>query len=240
MNYNHQRVEFLSRFLIKWHLSVGKRLAAIRMEPQSFDNYLKKINLLVELDLSNPQNMRQIAIEQVSGAFEVFYAEPVPDQMWYQMCEVYGTDAEIPRNLGNIGQQIINLLKELQSEKEEDKVVFRLPDGWLDKSITLDPTRVEVFLRPDETPRQALRRSFAEMEKIKSFNIGGRELLVSMNEDLHHEGERDRIAVYNPASFGFQLVSKEDGEDNIVVRAMKGQIHIIDVVLDVEKVGDHN
>jgi hypothetical protein len=240
MNYNRRKVEFLTRFLIKWHLSIGKQLAAMRLEPQSLNIYLEKINILRELDLINVRNMHQIAIEQVSGAFELFYAESIPDQMWYQMCGEYNIEAEIPPNLGNIGHQILNLLKELQFEKEEDKVVFRLPEGWPDRTITLGPARDEVLLKPNETPRQALRRSFVEMEKLNSFNIGGRELLVSMNEDLPHERELDHIAVYNPASFGFQLISKEDGKDNIVVEAVKGQIRIIDVVLGVEETSDYN
>jgi len=237
MIHNIQKAELLTRFLVRWHLDIWRELASTRLDPQSIDHYLERVDFFHALDLSDPRNMQQIASEQIWGMFEVFYAEPVPEQMWYRMCQEHDIELPRPNHLGDVGHQILELIKEAEF-KERRSQVFQLLEGWPDKPVLLNPERVEIPLRSGETPRQALRRYFVELGRLESQNIGGRELLVSMNEDLlreiGYEGERDSIAVYNPASFEFQLVNAQE-KDNIVIHAMKGQVCITKVVLGGEE-----
>lgn len=63
--------------------------------------------------------------------------------------------------------------------------------------------------------------------------------MVSMNEDVNEqtrEGAGTTINVYTPASFDFQPVNRKDEPENIVVRLVDGDIHIEQIILDVDDV----
>ncbi len=231
------KAEFLTGFLINWHRHIGlKRSSDIRVD-RDRSRYLEAVQHFLDLDLSDPHNMKQIATAQYQGPLETFYNVPVDDRTWREMCRRYQIQMPPLTSLGEIGKQILNLLKDFANQKGVDEG-FRLPENWINESTSLSPNVNRISLRPDETPREALRAYFSALLKGDSDVLGGRELMVSMNEDVQrpfNEVGEQQISVYSPGSFGFQLVNKNDDADNIVVRLIDGDIQVTQITLDLEE-----
>lgn len=236
------RAHFLTRFLISWHHQIGvNHLSDI---PQDDDRirYLEAVRHFTEIDASNPQAMKQIALAQVQGPLEIFFVQPIDQELWSKMCLEYQLELSHPESLGEVGNQILKLLEELSIEGTEGDE-FRLPDNWIDEPTRLSPEVKKIRLQLDETPREALRRYFSTIHKSGSDVLGGSELMVSMNEDVNEdiyrhidENRRQYIDVYSPGSFDFQPVNRKDDAENIVVRLIDGDMQIEQIFLDLEDV----
>lgn len=159
--------------------------------------------------------------------FEYFYTEPIPQVLWNELVQNV-LDPSKPKNLGAVGLLILQLLKDY--EHEADPVAtFLLLEGWHDKAIPLQPSHAKLPLRPNKTPRETLRSYFATLSEFEDLSIGGRELMVAMNEDVQSRDiSENYIIAYNPGCFSFQLAT---GDGNMVTQAIHEEIKISDVLL---------
>lgn len=162
------------------------------------------------------------------GIFEYFYTEPIPQILWNELVQNV-VDLRKPENLGAVGLLILQLLKDYEREPEAVST-FLLPEGWHDKAIPLRPSHIKLPVGPNKTARETLRDYFVNLPEMEDLCIGGRELMVAMNEDLRERRDipEDYIIAYNPASFNFQLAT---GEGNLVTQAVRGEIIISEVLL---------
>ncbi len=222
-----REAERLARVILEWHQAFGRRKIQ-EVAPEFYNDYLKRLDSLCKLDLTKPENLRRVANEQVMGIFERFYAEPIPQTLWDEFIQSI-VNLNKPRNLGSVGHLILQLLEDYEQEPEA-VAAFLLPDRWVDQPILLQPGYARLPVSPDKTPRAALRDYFSNLSRFEDLGIGGRELMVAMNEDLY-EGRgilEGYITVYNPASFNFQLAT---GEGKLVTQAIHGEITISEVLL---------
>lgn len=223
-----RKAQCLARFILKWHRQFGKsRMQEVACE--SYPRYLGKLDFLHALDLTEPEHLRQIANEQISGIFEYVYAERIPETLWNEVVQSVFVDLHMPKHLGDVAHLILRLLQD--SKSEVAITPFQLPDGWRRCAVSLRPGSTRLPLKPGGTPRQTLRNYFANLSEMEDLGIGGCELMVAMNEDCLEEGDmmKDYTIAYNPASFNFQLAT---GEGNFVTQIIRGEILIGEVLLD--------
>jgi len=222
-----RNAKFLAQFILEWHQTFGKtRIREIA--PKIYHRYLEKLDSLCELDLNKPENLCQVANEQIMGVFEYFYTEPIPEILWNELVRNV-VDLGKPENLGAVGLLILQLLKDYEQESEP-VATFALPEGWHDKAFPLQPSHIRLPMRPNKTARETLRDYFGSLSEMEDLCIGGRELMVAMNEDLLElrDISPQHIIAYNPASFNFQLAT---GEGNLVTQVIHGEITISEVLL---------
>ncbi len=222
-----RKAKCLAQFILRWHQLFGKsKIQEVARE--FYSEYMEKLESLCELDLAKPENLRRVANAQSSGIFEYFYTEPIPQTLWNELVQNI-VDLNKPKNLGSVGYLILQLLEDYEQEPEA-VAPFLLPDRWVNQPILLRPGYARLPVSPDKTPRAALSDYFSNLSKFEDLGIGGRELMVAMNEDLY-EGRRileGYTIVYNPASFNFQLAT---GEGKLVTQAIHGEITISEVLL---------
>lgn len=230
----------LAVVLRNWHHTVGRNLAREKLEGFEAGYYAGALSDLAWLDPHDQRQIRRLAYEQLDGAFTPFSAQGVPPRLWEPVARQF--DISTPETLGDLARQILSLLEPGAPDPAAGPA-FALPDGWPHEAVTIEPRAESVKVGPDETPRAALEAYFGRLDQYLERGLGGRELMVCMNEDevrwRGEGGERGaryerQITVLNPACFGFQLVNKEDGEDHIVLRCLAGEVEILGVTLDTE------
>src|SRR5260370_24193438 len=218
-----QKAKYLALLILRWHQKFGE-IRALELEPQIAHQYLMRLASIQILNLDEPEGMREIADEQIKGVFEHFYSERIPEVMWNELIL-----QNIPENLGTAASLILDLLKNSE-HSEETASIFTLPEGWQETPWLLYPAAVQIPRKSGETVSQTLQSYFASLLPMDDIGMGGRELMVAMNED---HGERENITTnhvtaYNPASFSFQLAT---GEDTMVTLVLQGKIRLGEVVL---------
>lgn len=116
--------------------------------------------------------------------------------------------------------------------REETIPEFTFPGRWQEMPLPLRPSTVKVPRKPGETIRQTLRAYFAPLAHTEELGIGGRELMIAMNEDLLEQGnattEESYVTIYNPANFNFQLAT---GENSLSTHVLQGDIRVVEVIL---------
>lgn len=218
-----QRAKYLALLILRWHQKFGET-RALELEPQIAHRYLMRLASIQILNLNEPEDMREIANEQIKGVFEHFYSERIPEILWNEPIL-----QNIPENLGTAASLILHLLKNSE-HSEEPAPIFTLPEGWQDTPLLLYPAAVQIPRKSGETVSRTLQSYFASLPQMNDIGLGGCELMVAMNED---HGERENIATnhvtaYNPASFSFQLAT---GEDTLVTLVLQGKIRLGEIVL---------
>lgn len=224
-----RKAQCLARFILRWHREFGKSRMQ-EMAPESYQQYLSKLDFLHALDPTEPEHLRQIANEQIMGIFEYFYAERIPKTLWIELVQNAFVDLRMPEHLGAVGHLILQLLQDYEYEPEAAITSFQLPEGWRGSAVPLRPGYAKLPVKPGETPHQALRNYFANLSEMEDLGIGGCELMVAMNEDLQEQRDiaEDYVIAYNPASFNFQLAT---GEANLVTQVIRGEVIISEVLL---------
>jgi hypothetical protein len=222
-----RKAKCIAEFILRWHQIFGKSKIQ-KMAPEFYKQYLARLDSLSKLDLTKPEHLRLVANEQTMGSFAYFYGEPIPQILWNELVQNV-VDLSMPENLGSVGLLILQLLQGYEYESEA-AATFQLPEGWHDKATLLRPGHVKLPMRPNKTPRETLRDYFANLSEMEDLGIGGRELMIAMNEDLREPRDipEEYIIAYNPASFNFQLAT---GEGNLVTRVIQGEITISEVLL---------
>jgi len=226
-----QRAQYLAHLILRWHQEFGVERVH-QLPAEIAQRYLTKVAYFQAHQLSERENIREIAEEQIRGVFEHFYSEKLPSTLLDQ------SDQSIAHmSLGNIALLIRRLLtedSEVSNEiTQETPYIFTLPEGWQEPSLPLHPSLAKLPQKPGETVRQTLRAYFAPLAtNVENVNVGGRELMVAMNEDLlawkNSPLEEQVVTAYNPASFDFQLAT---GEESLVTHVLQGDITIVEVVL---------
>jgi len=229
---NLTRAIELSKFVLKWHEHYGVHL--ITTEPR--ERYLLTLNQLQRLDPNSHQTARKIASEQCSGVFECFYGIEIPE--WFFHIELGALDIypelysstsphQPSRMLGEIGRLIDELLSTPEDDTHQSVPLFNLPINWQREFIYLEPAKILLTKTLEGKKREVLRNFFADLANLEKLGLGGKELMVSMNEDIKEQNE-DSLFVYSPASFDFQF---SIGEGTIVGLLVDQQITIDDVTL---------
>jgi hypothetical protein len=221
-----RKAKCLADFILRWHQIFGKSKIQ-EVHPELCKQYLARLDSLSKLDLTKPEHLRLVAKEQTMGSFECFYTEPIPQILWNELVQNV-VDLSMPENLGAVGLLILQLLKDYEYEPEA--AAFKLPEGWHNEAIQLQPGHIRLPMRSNKTARETLEGYFASLSEMEKLGMGGRELMVAMNEDLREPRDipEEYIIAYNPASFNFQLAT---GEGNLVTRVIQGEITISEVLL---------
>lgn len=222
-----KKAKYLAQFILRWHQTFGKSKIQEKA-PEFYHQYLEKLDSLCKLNLNELESLRQVANEQIMGVFECFYTEPISEMLWNELVQNVA-DLGKPKNLGAVGLLILQLLKDYEQEPEA-VATFALPEGWQDKAFPLQPGYTKLPVKPNKTVRETLRDYFGSLSGMEDLCIGGRELMVAMNEDLLEPSDisPQYIIAYNPASFNFQLAT---GEGNLVTLVIHGEIAISEVLL---------
>lgn len=221
-----QKAQCLAKVILAWHQQFGRTRVQEENPPLAV-RYLNKLDHLSRLDLNRPEHLYEIAKEQIGGIFEHFYSMPIPPTLWEEIASQTFVHPEKPKNLGSAGRLILQLLHE--EDRRQEAVAYELPAGWKDSAVPLRPGRVKLPLQ-GKPVSEILREYFAPIAKLEEIGIGGRELMVAMNEDVKENAatDEDYVPAYSPASFGFHLAT---GEGRLVTQVIKGEISILAVLL---------
>lgn len=217
--------KYLALLILRWHQRFGM-IRAFELGPQTSHLYLSKLTSLQALNLNEPESIREVANEQIRGVFEHFYSERIPEALQDEL-----DLRNIPEDLGTVAGLILELLQILEHPRETTSL-FTLPRGWEETPKILYPAAVQIPRKPRETSSQTLQRYFASLLPTNDFGMGGRDLMVAMNEDHGEQANTatNYITVYNPASFSFQLAT---GEDTLATLVLQGKIRLGEIVVGV-------
>ncbi len=221
-----QQAQYLAHLILRWHQEFGKKRIH-QLPPDIAQRYLAKITYFQAHQPSASKTIREIADEQIKGVFEHFYNEKLPSLLLDQSSQNIANES-----LGNIAHLIRQWLRE-EELSQKTSHIFSLPKGWQERIVWLYPSSINLLQKQGETKRQTLSTYFAPLADMKDVGVGGKELMVSMNEDLldgrdNVSNEDAIVTAYGPASFDFQLAT---GEDSLVTHVLRGDISIIQVIL---------
>lgn len=230
-----QKAQCLARFILGWHeQNVKKRI--LQKKPEVPQKYKRRVEYLVSLQLDNPENLQAIAEEQIRGVFEQYYSEPVDGALWLMYVQNIFPNLAPPTNLGNVALHLRQLVNDLKI-KVQLVSLGTLPEGWQSTAHPLEAISVKVEGASPLEAREMLRAVFEPFTKFEDAGIGGRELMLAMNEDLLEkrniwERERDfvekSVTVYGPGAFDFQLAT---GDGNLSTEVIEGHIRLVEVIL---------
>lgn len=215
---------------LRWHQEFGKQ-HTYQLPPHIGQEYFAKVAYFQARQLSTREDIKEIADEQIEGVFEPFYNEKLPFLPLTQSSQSIAHES-----LGTIARLIRQLLREdaeaSKGHTRETSHIFSLPEGWRERMVQLYPFSVNLPQKQGETTRQTLRAYFAPLADMEDKGVGGKELMVSMNEDLLKQRDsvsgEGVITAYSPASFNFQLTT---GEESLVTHILRENVTIVEVTL---------
>jgi hypothetical protein len=222
-----QSAQRLAHLILQWHQSYGRERLH-QLPPAVAQQYLARLDYFQARQISQQEIVQELVEEQIKGVFEHFYSEKIPSSLLDQSAQ------NIPHeSLGDLALFIRQLLKEDAEERiQETPLMFTLSEGRQTQPTLLHPSFIQLPQKRGETARQTLRAYFQSLAEMEDAGVGGRELMVAMNEDLLEQGNRSRVErfvpAYHPASFDFQLAT---GENSLVSHILQGTITIVEVVL---------
>ncbi len=223
-----QKARELARLILVWHQQYGRE--RIREKPLDVqEEYTARLEAFVELDFTKRESISQLGHEQVRGVFEYFYSEQIPHGLWQNMISLE-MEMVKPKHLGDAGKLLLSMIENEDGDNDEGERTqpFRLPNDWISSAMPIKPSAFKVLLKNNETPRSFLGEHFRSLSQFEERGVGGRELMISMNEDLQENHEQGHLSVYNPAAFNFQLAT---GEGNLVTQILKEEIVIEQIVI---------
>jgi hypothetical protein len=226
-----------AKIILQWHQRVGAGKAAEVLSKERLAAYRATLEKFVRREEQFDESLCvDIADCQISGNFELFYAEQVPAEFLKHL----GTHTRTSSELLSLGDVAKLILVSPQSVDTEEASGFELPEQWEQKPPRLRPTSKNVRAR---NITNAVEREFGEtLGKLRHHGLGGMKLLVALHKSALKpgfmedqtptaEGNPTPLVIYSPASFNLQLAS---GPETLVEAVVQNRVKITKVVAGVD------
>jgi hypothetical protein len=194
--------------IVLWHKKNGVHLLK-KMDSPTIGTYLETLDALSTSDLNELATLKRIASLQRSGRFEFAYGQPLPGLDKVLQAALHRLQIDIPTTLGSAARLIEDVIEREYKRPKEHIHEYQLPNNWDSGGAELLPGHVVLRIGANETPRGALRRHFRQLAQWEGHGLGGRNVVVDMNEDLAAEKPAgdDQVVAYAPSSFGLALAT---------------------------------
>jgi hypothetical protein len=229
------QAQILAQFLLAWHRENGRREVTARLrEQEGRQHYLDTLEDILGKDISQLETIREIATVQRNGPFEWAYTIAPPQPLWSHNVQSHYPELSPLGNFGQVAKMILTLLdstaQPVQLPDPVDRSLYTLPAGWENGQENLVPHYARLRIQEPSGRSGVLYEYFSELSKLEQLGVGGREFLVTMNEDIQHimPTTDEFVLAFDPASLGFQLAS---GEGTLVNALLHGMLSVAEVVI---------
>lgn len=205
-----------------WHEQYGVRMRPANVSDANHERYLAAVASIQKMDLSDLARQREVAELQVFGAFERFFGEMIPDDLWRRVADEYElVDVAIPRMLGEAGRWLLRIVELRQQPREK-------PDAE-------DPARRPVHTRTRDELRAAADGFYREILK-EDFNevakVGGVNALLSMSLERNTWKERPEsdATLLSPEILGLRVLPAGARSDDLIDAIRAGDVVVQDMI----------
>jgi hypothetical protein len=199
-----REAEVCARVIVAWHREIGLATAPERMTRQgetsqdSLDRYRTAVAHFLDSDLTSREIQMELAATQLSGIFEWFYGERIPEELWRR------TTGRPPQPLPQRLHEAAELIRRAHARQREEE-----------RGTTVR------FSSQSELETVA-RRHYAEYAREEAIGIGGTNFLLSCSLE---RGAGSEITLLTPGYLGFEVV-RDAGKEDLLSRIRAGEIRV--------------
>jgi len=218
-----QEAEIYARVIVAWHHEIGLQMAPGRMvndgEPRqdSLDEYRRVVSHFLNSDLRSKEVQAELANVQLSGMFEWFYHEVIPESVWGRFADQ--SLRQPPQRLYEAARHIRQLHERLSA------VTQAVEDPVPEPQENNRGNSVQFSSRRElEDLARAYYAPYIQEERV---GIGGANFLLSssLERSANRSPDTGEITLLTLDYLGFESV-REFGKDHLLTRLRAGEIHI--------------
>ena len=220
----HRAAQACAELIRAWHQLYGVRMHPTHMSDADHDHYLAAVASTEAMDLSDPGAQREIAYLQVSGPFEWFFGEPIPEDLVRRVAAEYElVDIAFPPTIGEAGRWLRRVAEGREGPPEPEKAEAADPA----RRPVHSQTRDELRAAADGFYREILKEDFDEVAKV-----GGVNALLSMSLERNTwKGRPESDAtLLSPQIMGLRVLPPGARPDALIDAIRAGEVVVKDMV----------
>lgn len=220
-----QRVAQACAELIRaWHQLYGVRMHPTHMSDADREHYLAAVASTEAMDLADPAAQAEMAYLQVSGPFEWFFGEQIPDDLLRRVAREFELDdVAFPPTVGEAGRWLRRIVEGRVGPPEPEKPE---PDDPARRPVHSE-TRDELRAAANGYYREMLKEDFDEVARVGGVNAL---LSMSLERNTWRGRPESDATLLSPEILGLRVLPPGSRPDDLIDAIRAGDVVVENVV----------
>jgi len=220
----HRVGQACAELIRAWHQQYGVQMRPTYMSDAEHDRYLAAVASVEKMDFSDPAAQRELAYLQISGPFEWFFGESIPDDLLQHVArEHHLVDVPLPRTLGEVGRLLRRIVEGREQPVEAEPAEPEDPARRPVHSQTRDQLRDAAT----DYYREILKEDFDEVAKVGGINAL---LSMSLERNAWKGHPESDATLLSPEILGLRVLPAGTRPDDLIDAIRAGEVVVHDVI----------
>jgi len=224
MDESYRSAQACAELIRAWHQRFGVHMRPTHMSAADHDVYLAAVASAEKMDLSDPAAQRELAYLQVSGPFEWFFGETLPEDLVRSVAREFDlAEIPFPLTVGEAGRWLRRVAEGREGPPQPEQTE---PDDPARRHVH-SQTREELRTAADDFYREILKEDFDEVVKI-----GGVNALLSMSLERNTwKGRPESDAtLLSPEILGLRVLPAGTRADDLIDAIRAGDVVVENMI----------